>query len=381
MAEEQDGERIFPASERRLEQAREKGQVARSRELTTAAVALAAAIGLSAFGSALFGHFQVLFRSGLKLDRAAAFDPARLTPALFDLTSAAGIATLPLLAVVLVATIAAPLMLSGWLFSTHALLPDFSKIDPFKGLGNLWSKQSLVELGKALLKCALLAGIGTLMLMRAFDSLQSLAVQDTGGAVLQVGRMIDTGFFALAGGLALIALVDVPYVLWRHRDSLKMTREEVRQEMREADGDPQLKARIRSLQRAASRKRMMAAVPTASVIVTNPTHYAVALEYKEGRMRAPRVVAKGMALTALRIRSIGAEHNVPILEAPAVARALYKHAELESEIPQALYAVVARVLAYVHQVQQYRTRGGAAPVAPDNLEVPPGLDPSAPLAA
>jgi flagellar biosynthetic protein FlhB len=189
--------------------------------------------------------------------------------------------------------------------------------------------------------------------------------------------MLSVGFYALAGGLALIAVADVPWQLWRHHQRLRMTREELRQELREMEGDPQLKARIRSLQRTAARKRMMAAVPRASVILTNPTHYAVALEYREGAMRAPRVVAKGIELVAQRIREIGAAHGVPILEAPPLARALYRHAELDAEVPPALYTVVAQVLAYVYQVRRWRTYGGTLPAEPVDLQVPPGFDPQA----
>jgi len=376
MADEQDLERNYPATPRRLEQARERGQVARSRELTTAAVTVAAAIGLSVSGASLFTRCMALVHDGLKLDRAAALDPAQLTSTLQALGTQAAWAILPLLLLTLGATVAGPLLMSGWVFSPQAFAPDFARLDPLRGIANLWSKRALAELAKAVAKCVLLTAISTITLMRAFDSLQSLAMQDPNGAVIQIGRLLETAMFALAGGLALIALVDVPYTLWRHRDALKMTREELRQELRELEGDPHLKARIRSLQRASARKRMLAAVPKASVVVTNPTHYAVALEYRDATMRAPRVVAKGLDLVAQRIKDIAAEHAVPVLEAPALARALYRHAELDAEIPNTLYGVVARVLAYVYQLQSFRARGGAAPAMPTDLDVPPGMDPA-----
>ena len=376
MADEQDLERTYPATPRRLEQARERGQVARSRELSTAAIAFAAAITLSTLGPALFTRCAEILRAGLTLDRAAAFDPDRMTRALAGLAEGSLWAIMPLLALTLVATLAAPLLLSGWVFSGKAVFPDFQRLDPLRGLSNLLSKHSLVELVKALAKCGLLAALGTWSITHAFDDLTTLAVQDVGGATMRLGGLVGTGFFALVGGLALIAAFDVPYAIWRHRSALKMTREELRQEMREAEGDPQLKARVRSLQRAAARKRMMAAVPTATVVVTNPTHYAVALRYDE-TMRAPRVVAKGMDKVALRIRELAGENGVPLLEAPAVARALHRHADLDTEIPQALYAAVAQVLAYVYQVRAWRTQGGQAPVAPSDLAVPDGLDPLA----
>jgi flagellar biosynthetic protein FlhB len=374
MADEQDQERNDPATPRRLEQARERGQVARSRELATAAIALAAAIGLSSLGPSLFSACAEVVRGGLTLDRGAAFDAARMTRALSSLGHASLLAILPILGLTLVATLAAPMLLSGWMFSTKSFAPDLARLNPLRGLGNLLSGHSLVELAKALIKCLLLSALGAWSIVHAFDALASLSMQDLTGASARLGSLIATGFFALVGGLALIAAVDVPYVIWRHHHGLRMTREEIRQELREAEGDPQLKARVRSIQRAAARRRMMAAVPTATVVVTNPTHYAVALRYDDG-MRAPRLVAKGMDQVALRIREIAGEHDVPLLEAPAVARALHRHAELDAEIPQALYAAVAQVLAYVYQVRNWKRQGGRAPVPPADLAVPDGLDP------
>jgi flagellar biosynthesis protein FlhB len=376
MAQDHDVERNYPATPRRLEQAREKGQVARSRELSTAAVILAGAVGMSALGPSFYRQCADLFRTGLALDRGAAFGDGRMVEALASLSAATLTAIAPILALILAATLAAPLLLSGWVFSPQALVPDFGRLNPVSGLKNIVSGNGLAELVKALVKSALLGGIGAWSIMHAWNEMQTLVAQDIGGALAGLGGVLTTGFYALTAGLALIALADVPYQLWRYHSQLKMTREELRQEMREMEGDPQLKARIRSLQRAAARKRMMAAVPKASVIVTNPTHYAVALEYRDG-MRAPKVVAKGIELVAKRIREIGEANGVPVLEAPPLARALYRHAELESEIPPALYNVVAQVLAYVYQVRRYRASGGAAPVAPTELDVPAGLDPAA----
>jgi flagellar biosynthesis protein FlhB len=377
MADDNDAERNYPATPRRLEQARERGQVARSRELTTAAVALASALVLSGLGPTLMQRSMNVMRSGLTLDRQAAFDADRMLVDLHTWSYDMVLTCLPLLGLLLLATLAAPLLLSGWIFSLHAFAPDFSRLDPRRGLKNLISSQSLAELVKAVVKCALLGGIGAWTVMRSWSDMQHLAMEDRASALGQLGSLVFFGFFALVAGLVLIALVDVPLQLWRYHSGLKMTREEIRQEQREMEGDPQLKARIRSQQRAVARKRMMAAVPKASVIVTNPTHYAVALEYREGTMQAPRLIAKGMNLVALRIREIGEENKVTIVEAPPLARALYKHTEIGGEIPQALYTVVAQVLAYVFQVQRSRTSGGPAPVLPAALAVPSELDPLA----
>jgi len=377
MAEEHDVERSYPATPKRLEQAREKGQVARSRELATAAIVLTAALTLWGLGPALFERCLTSFRAGLSLDRSAAFDDERMLTGLHALSSDMLFAVFPLLGLLLLATLAAPLLLSGWVFSPHAIKPDFARLNPLRGLKNILSAHSLVELGKAIAKCVLLGGIGTWVVVHGWSEMQQLGSQPPVGAVTHLGAIMSTGFFALVSGLVLIALIDAPYQLWHYYSGLKMSREEVRQEQREMEGDPQLKARIRSQQRAIARKRMMASVPKADVIVTNPTHFAVALEYREGKMGAPRVVAKGRNLIAQRIRQLGEEHRVPVLEAPPLARALYRHTEIGSEIPQALYAVVAQVLAYVYQVQRFRRAGGAMPVAPADLPVPPELDPLA----
>jgi flagellar biosynthesis protein FlhB len=375
MADEQDVERNYPATPRRLEQARERGQVARSRELTTAGVALAAAGGIVLFGPALAKACADIVRRGLTMDRDAAFSDDRLLGTLSELASASLVALIPLLLVIIAATLLAPMLLSGWVFAPQALVPDFKRLDPLKGLKNLFSSHALAELVKAIVKCVLIGTIGTWTVFAAWDEMAALAAQPDAAGIAQVGGLIGGALFMLAGGLIAIALIDVPYQYWRFHRELRMSREELRQEMREMEGDPQLKARIRSLQRQAARRRMMAAVPKATVIVTNPTHYAVALDWREGQMRAPRVIAKGAGLIAQRIREIGAQHGVPLLEAPPLARALHAHAELDAEIPQPLYAAVAQVLAWVYQLRRSKDEGAPAPVAPDALDVPAELDP------
>lgn len=376
MAEEQDVERNYPATPRRLEQARERGQVARSRELATAGVALAAAGGIVWFGPSLAIAGADIVRRGLTMDRTAAFSDDRMLGTLSALSAASLSALMPLLLVIVAATLFAPVLLSGWVFAPQALVPDFKRLDPLKGLANLVSSHALAELVKALVKCALIGTIGTWIVLAGWDKMAALAGQSAAAGIAQVGGLFGGALFTLAGGLIAIALIDVPYQHWRFHRELRMSREELRQEMREMEGDPQLKARIRSLQRQAARRRMMDSVPKAAVIVTNPTHYAVALDWREGQMRAPRVIAKGAGLIALRIRQIGAEHGVPMLEAPPLARALHAHAELDAEIPQALYNAVAQVLAWVYQLRRSSDEGVPAPVVPDALDVPPELDPA-----
>jgi flagellar biosynthetic protein FlhB len=232
----------------------------------------------------------------------------------------------------------------------------------------------MVEMLKAVAKSVLIGGVALWVVWQDVEGVVSLIAEPLESGLPHLARLVGFNFMAVAGSMLVIVAIDVPFQLWNHSRQLKMTKEEVRQEAKETEGDPHVKARIRQLQREAARRRMMAEVPKADVIVTNPTHYAVALRYQEGRMGAPQVVAKGAALLAQRIRELGEENRVPILEAPPLARALYRHAELGQEIPAKLYTAVAEVLAYVYQLRRYRTHGGTAPETPRELPVPPELD-------
>jgi flagellar biosynthetic protein FlhB len=239
----------------------------------------------------------------------------------------------------------------------------------------MFSAHGVVELAKAVAKVLVVGGVAALVMWTSLDALLSLSQEATFSAAVHAARLVGWTLILMVGGMALIVAIDVPYQLWSHHRKLRMSRAELKREARESEGDPQIKARIRSLQREAARKRMMAAVPKADVVITNPTHYAVALSYKENSMRAPRVVAKGQDLTALRIRELARQHRIPIVEAPPLARALYRHTDLEDEIPETLYTAVAEVLAYVFQLRRFNREGGRAPRVPDEIVVPPALDP------
>jgi flagellar biosynthetic protein FlhB len=375
MAEDSDLERTEPASSRRIEQAREKGQVARSRELSTFTVLLAAGGGLMLMSPHLLDSMAGLMRNGLILDRAAAFDPLLMLTRLHQQSLGVLLAFLPFILLMVIAAIAAPLVLSGWLFTFQALQPDFSRLDPLKGIGRIFSWTSLIELGKALAKSALIGGVAFWVIWHNKEAMFSLAGESLDQGITHLGSLLGMTFLTIAGSMILIVAIDVPFQLWDHSRKLKMTKEEVRQEHKEMEGSPEVKGRIRHMQREAARRRMMAEVPKADVIVTNPTHYAVALRYQDKSNGAPVVVAKGAALLAARIRELGEEHHVPILEAPPLARALFRHAELGEEIPAALYTAVAEVLAYVYQLRSYQAGQGAEPQRPKNLPVPPTLDP------
>lgn len=373
MSEESDLERTEEATPRRLEKAREEGQVARSLELTTFTVLLAAAAGILFLGAGLMDKLLKIMKSGMVVERELAFQPELMLVRLYHLTIEGLISMAPLLFLLLVVAFFAPMLLSGWMFSTKALIPKFERIDPIKGFGRIFSVHSLVELIKAILKTLIIGGVATLVIWSNRDTVMALMTVPVDLGVSRTGDFLAMGFLLIVGAMILVVAIDIPYKIWEHAKQLRMTKEEVRKEFKESEGDPFVKARIRSIQREAARRRMMAEVPKADVIVTNPTHYAVALRY-QSNMRAPKVVAKGVHLLAARIREIAQENRIPILEAPPLARALYHHAELESEIPEKLYTAVAEVLAYVFQLRRYQEYGGKAPNPPVDVPVPPELD-------
>ena len=375
MAEDSDLERTEPASLRRLEQAREEGQVARSAELSTFAVLLAAAGVLWWMGSSLMGQLLAVVKNGMRLERALAFDAQLMLLRLYQQGLDALLAILPLLLVLLVAALVSPLLLNGWLFTLKSLQPDFQRLNPAHGIEKIFSLRGLTELAKAIAKTIVIGSMAAWVMWHNKEAVFSLAAHAVDSGVAHLGKLLGWSFLAIVGSMVLIVALDVPFQLWDHSRKLKMTREELRQEAKETEGDPQVKARIRSLQREAARRRMMAEIPKADVVVTNPARYAVALRYHGDAMRAPKVVAKGAHLLAARIRELAKEHRVPILEAPPLARALYRHTELGDEIPEALYTAVAEVLAYVFQLRRYREYGGPLPQPPREVPVPGELDP------
>jgi flagellar biosynthesis protein FlhB len=372
MAEESDLEKTEPASSRRLEQAREEGQVPRSREIGAFLVLMVGASAFSFVGPWMMQRTTALLRRGLLLEASELSNPQFMMRRFTDLSLDALFSFSPLLLALVLAALVSPFFLGSWNFSVKALTPDLGRLDPIKGLSRLISWSGLVELVKAVAKALLVGGVAVWVLWGARDELFSLFGQSIDIGLMHAGSLISFSFLMIVSAMLLIVAIDVPFQLWQYHDKLKMSKQEVRQEGRELEGNPEIKGRIRQLQREAAKKRMMGAVPTADVIVTNPTHFAVALAYKSG-MAAPKVLAKGMGEIALRIRAIGAENGVPILEAPPLARALYRHAELDHEIPSALYVAVAEVLSYVYQLASWRKVGGNFPMPPREIAVPAEL--------
>ncbi|WP_395401650.1 flagellar biosynthesis protein FlhB [Pseudoduganella sp. UC29_106] len=375
MAEDSEAEKTEAASPRRLEQAREEGDVPRSREVATFTVLMAAGAGLWMTGSGLVRQLSHTLVSGLSLTRDQVFDPdVLIRRILVDLVEVL-VACLPLGVAVMVVALASPLLVGGWLFSSKAFTPNFMKLNPINGISNMFSTNSLVELVKAIIKTIVVGAVAWVVISRQKDAMFGLINEPMFASYSHLMNMLGTSFLFIVGALGLIAAIDAPYQMWHYANKLKMTRQELIQESKESDGNPQIKGKIRQLQREMAKKRMMADVPTADVVVTNPTHYAVALKYADGAQGAPKVVAKGTDEVAAKIRELAKEHKVAILEAPPLARALHKHTDIGDEIPPRLYAAVAEVLAYVYQLRAYRP-GGRYPDRPTRLDVPADMDPA-----
>jgi flagellar biosynthetic protein FlhB len=372
MAEDSDLERTESASARKLEQARTRGNIPRSRELATFAVLLVTGAAIALAGPYLFEHLRSMMRNLLAFGRADIEDTGMMGRNLAEASFDALWIVLPIAGAVLFAAIASNLIISGWNFTFEALEAKFEKLDPIAGVKRMFSWNSLAELVKALLKGALIAGVAGWMIWVQREGILSLAAEPFEAAMPHFGQITLYTFLAAAAAFAVIAAIDVPFQLWNYAKSMRMTKEEVRQENKEMEGDPQIKARIRSLQREAARRRMMQAVPKADVVVTNPTHFAVALQYQEQKMAAPLVVAKGSQMVAERIKELARENRVPIVEAPPLARALHRHVEVGDPIPDSLFTAVAQVLAYVYQLNRQMN-----PALPSDWQVPANLDPLA----
>jgi flagellar biosynthetic protein FlhB len=371
MAEGDDSDRTESPTQKRLDDARKRGQVPRSRDLSAAAVTLAGGIGLSSVGSLLGGGLANLMRSSLSFRGVEAMDDGQMLVTLGHAAAQAAIAVAPILGILLAAAVLAPLAIGGWNFSAEALAPDFSRLDPIAGIARVFSLQGLFELLKSLARFGVVAGVAVIVLRHQFHTYAQLGTEPVRAGILHAISMAGSALIALGGGLALIAGVDVPLALWQYHRGLRMSREEIRQEARESEGSPEVRQRVRQVQQEMSRKRMMSDVPKADVVITNPTHYAVALRYDEKRMRAPVVVAKGADLIAQRIREIATENGVPLVEAPPLARALHGGCDVGDEIPARLYAAVAQVLTYVYQLRVARRVGYGTPTPPRIDSVPP----------
>ncbi|HBP49498.1 MULTISPECIES: flagellar biosynthesis protein FlhB [Pseudomonas] len=374
MAESESGaDKTEDPTEKRKKDSREKGEIARSKELNTLAIMLAGSAGLLIFGGALAQDLMELMRYNFSLSREVLLNPDSMGAFLLHSGKIALIAVQPVLITLLIAALIGPISLGGWLFAAGSLAPKFSRMNPAAGIKRMFSAKALVELLKALAKFFIILIVALLVLKSDIDDLLRIAHEPLELAVIHSLQVVGWSALWMACGLILIAAVDVPVQLWESHQKLLMTKQEVRDEHKDQEGRPEVKQRIRQVQREMSQRRMMAAIPDADVIITNPTHYAVALKYDPEKGGAPMLLAKGSDFLALKIREIGTKHNILLLESPALARSIYYSTELEQEIPAGLYLAVAQVLAYVYQIRQYQAGKGKRPDPLKDLPIPADL--------
>ncbi|OJT00852.1 flagellar biosynthesis protein FlhB [Marinobacter nauticus] len=374
MAEENDNsqEKTEEPTPRRLEKAKEDGQTARSKELATMAVLLAGASGLLMFGGSLGNTLEGIMRDAFVIERAAIYDTRHMSVQLILSAKAATFALSPILIMLLVAAIAGSIGIGGLLFSGKAIAPKGSRMNPIKGLGRMFSMRSLIELVKAIAKVGLVLAVAILILNLRTEDLLAIAEEPIVPAMAHVVWTLGWSFLILSCATIVIAMIDVPFQIYDHQKKLRMTKQEVKDEYKDTEGKPEVKGKIRQLQREMAQRRMMQDVPTADVVITNPTHYAVALKYNQDSMGAPVVVAKGADEIAFKIMEIAREHKVEILRTPPLTRAVYHNTDVGQEIPDGLYMAIAQVLAYVFQLRQFRKGRGAKPGMPD-FPIPPEM--------
>ncbi|MFW9081061.1 flagellar biosynthesis protein FlhB [Pseudomonas sp. P2757] len=375
MAESESGQdKTEDPTEKRKKDSREKGEIARSKELNTLAIMVTGTCALLIFGGMLAQELMDLMRINFTLTREEIMDQTYMGKFLMHSGLIALVAIQPIMIALVLAAIIGPIALGGWLFAAGSLAPKFSRMNPGAGIKRMFSMKSVIELLKALAKFLIILAVALVVLSNDVDDLLRIAHEPLDRAIIHSLQLVGWSSLWMACGLAIIAAVDVPVQIWESIKKLKMTKQEVRDEHKDQDGKPEVKQRIRQLQREMSQRRMMAAIPDADVVITNPTHYAVALKYDSEKGGAPLLLAKGSDFLALKIREIAVANNVMLLESPALARSIYYSTELDEEIPGGLYLAVAQVLAYVYQIRQHRAGKGKRPdPLKDDLPIPPDL--------
>ncbi|WP_310564380.1 flagellar biosynthesis protein FlhB [Hydrogenophaga sp.] len=365
----------LPATAQRMKKAREEGNIARSKDLGNLAVLGGGAVVLMALLPAGFEQLLTGLRQQLRFDLQTLSQPAMMAERLSGAAAQWMLLALPLGLLVLAIALGVAFASGGWALSTKPLMPDLNRINPLSGIGRLFSKQQLVETLKLVFMTGIVGLVGWQFLSGHFQAFGSLLVQPLEGGLGQLGQWLMAGVGVLLLVVTVFAMIDFPIQKFLHAQRLKMSLEEVKREHKESEGDPHMRGRRRQRQRELAQRNSVSAVPRADLVVMNPTHYAVALKYDDATMAAPRVIAKGADLVALKIRDVAKASDVPVLQSPMLARALYAHTEIDGEIPSALYTAVAQVLAYVYQVKAALAGRGAMPGQMPTPEVPPELDP------
>jgi len=375
VANDNDLEKTETASDSRVQKAYEEGDVPRSKELSTAATLITAGACIWGMGGFLEDALKSLMINGMKFDSKVAMDPVSALSKISEQVSDLIIVFIPIFVLILMSEILSPIGIGGWNISTKMLTPNLSKLNPIAGFGNIFNKNSWVELVKSICKVLLIGVISYLAISYSLPDLMKLPLLPIETGLSNTVNFLIITFFLILIGYLIIVAIDVPYQLHRYAEKLKMSVQEVREEMRDSNGSPEIKAKIRQQQISMSRRRMMSQIKNADVVITNPTHYAVAVKYDADVMGAPRILAKGSDDLALRIREIAHDHEILTLESPKLARALYAHAEVDEEIPESLYLAVAEILAYVFQVKNFNGRDGDYPTLHRTVEIPDELDP------
>lgn len=363
-------ERTEEATGKRLEEAREKGQVVRSRELNTALILFSAVMLLLSLFSSFFQSISHIYESSLALRPDDLLDdkllPVRLHEAGYEMLRM----FFPFAVVMLMVGFLSPILIGGWNFSIGAVMPQWNRMSFSAGLKRMFSAQAIVELLKALSKFLLISVVAVLFIKIHMMDILGREGAAIDGAIAAGLKLCALALLIMTLAMMAIALIDVPWQIFNYRKGLRMTRQEIRDEFKETEGKPEVRSKIRQLQRQMAERRMMSDVPTADVVITNPTHFAVALKYDKSSMNAPLVVAKGADLVAARIREVAKEHAVPLVEAPPLARALYFSTDIDREIPAGLYVAVAQLLAYVWRLRRFHGGLGKNPGPTPAFTVP-----------
>ena len=374
MAEEDSSqEKTEEPTPKRREKAREDGQVPRSRELTTSAILIAGSIALFVFAPFMSDRLMKIFNYNLNISREVVFDTNLMVTQLTHSFGDALWSLVPLFVVLLIAAIVGPIALGGWLWSAKAMAPKANRMNPIEGLKRMFGVKGLVELAKAVAKVLLILSLAIALLMAMQQSMLQLANQAVFPSIIDSLRLSGWAAIALSAVTLFIVLLDVPFQIWDNTRKLKMSRQDIKDEMKDTEGKPEVKGRIRQLQREMANNRQLAEVPEADVVITNPTHYSIAVKYDPQKMETPIVVAKGLDFFALKIREVAKANDVQVLESPVLARAIYHTTEVDQEIPEGLYMAVAQVLAYVFQLRSYRKGQGEPPQFPRSVPVPEEL--------
>ena len=370
-------DRQLPASERKLRQARDDGQVARSRDLTHLAVLGGGAAAI--YGSGLWAAHQLQHNLSRQLSfNIHVLDAGAMLQQLSNSVMVALMLIAGLAALLHASSVLSAWATGGWVWSYKPLMPDVSRINPLKGWAQLWSRRKMIDVMKMSLITTVVCGVAYIYMSHNLLKVASLALQPSSPSLFSMMAWLAQGLAWILLCLLLFALLDGPVQMWLHRSDMKMSRQEVKDEHKESEGHPQIKRRLRQRQRELAQRRSITAVPQADFVVMNPTHFAVAVRYDEASMSAPKVVAKGADLLAMKIRDVAQTHRVPVLQSPMLARALYANSEIDQTIPLALYSAVAQVLAYVYRLKAAMQGQGPMPGALPDLHVPPELDPYTP---